>query len=402
MTITPITPIDREKLVPISTSILIDFTGTPTLVLVDTIVVFDGSFQAGWTGSLLNKPFGGKRLILDPPSDFALGAVVDVDVTEDGTVRLVYVFEAGTTRITSTDDASSPRVVETGVSPAIEPYVAYVREPGDMYLRQDEPLTPEIKVVEGSIVDIGWDPTLGKLIVFFVNNGKIFVTTADPGDGPTSLTQPSALTTRYLSGGAAAGRQAAFSSADFPPIKILTPIDQYIGGIGAAGRQGTYTGFPSPVTPAVISISPTIVRFPRPSQESSKSLVLGFIPLKFTKEAMRRLAFVPIADGQSHVDFTDPVDTPGARYAAIVVYTRGENNPGLVESPRGGSAAVLTDGLDIYLSSGGSSGAVASFTSEDFPPLKLLLPVDEYINTTASSGRSFAFTSTGFPPIGVG
>lgn len=399
MTITPVAPVNREKLVPTSTSIIIDFTGTPTLVDVNSTVVFDGSFQGGWMGSLINKPGGGKRLVLDPPSDFALGQLVTVDVTENGTENLVYIFETGTTQITTTDDASSPRVVETGTSPSIEPYIAYVRRPGETYLRRDNPLTPEIKVVDGEIVDIGWDPTLQKLIVFFVNNGKVFVTTADPGDGPTSLTQPSALVDRYLAKTGSSGKSSDFSSQDFPPLKIVG-LDNYVIGVGSSGRSSSFSGFPDTITPTVISLSPRIVRFSRPAEPASSTFAVGFIPLKFTKGAMRRLPFVPLPEGAAFVDYEDPAENPGARYAALVVYTRGQS-AGLIEGPRGG-AGSLPLAADVSSLKSGSSGRSVNFTSEDFPPLKLAVPLDQYEVKVGSAGRSFSFTSTGFPPVGVG
>lgn len=290
---------------------------------------------------------------------------------------------------------------QEGEPPDPKPYVAYVKDPGELYLRRDEPLTPEVKVVDGEIVDIGYDPKLDKFIVFFVNNDRVFVTSADPGDGPTSLTQPSALTTNVrLSAGPNQGGSQSLTTEDFPPIKLALPLDSSLLSGGAGGQVGSWQGDFVAVTPSIINLEPSVIRMARPAQEASGSLAIGFIPLKFTAEvtAVRRLPFVPLPEGAGFADYEDPAPTPGARYACIVVYRRGA---GQFEGPRGGGAERPT-AADVALLSGGSSGATHSLTTEDFPPLKLALPLDNIDTSGGSQGRSFSFFSTGFGDIGVG
>jgi hypothetical protein len=290
---------------------------------------------------------------------------------------------------------------QQGVEPTRYPYAGYVRDPGSLHLRQTDPLTPEIKAVDGEIVDIGYDPNLDKLIVFFVNNGKVFVTAADPGDGPTTLTQPSALHTNVAMNQAGAGKTHSFTSADFPPLKFAAPLEPYKVQDVSSGRHGFVTGDPRTVTPVIISLDPAIIRLAKPTEQSGNRDAAGFIPLKFTKEAARRLPFVPLPEGDNIVDFQDPVATPGARYACLVVYRQGPGSTGLVTGPRG-PGATRPFAADVHTAHGGSSGRLYTFTSADFPPLKLAIPLDTHKVGDASSGRSFSFTATGFPPIGVG
>jgi hypothetical protein len=293
---------------------------------------------------------------------------------------------------------------QQGVEPVRYPYVGYVKEPGKLFLRQSEPLTPEIPIVDGEIVDIGYDPTLDKFIVFFVNNGAVFVTSADPGDGPTTLSQPSTLVSNISAGGSTGkGHTQSFTSADFPPLKVSVPLDTIFGG-GHTGKGHTQAslGDPRAVTPVIISLDPRIIRMSRPGGQSSKRDAVGFIPLKFTKEAMRRLPFVPLPPGVDIVDFQDPATNLDARYACLVVYERGPDGKGLYVGPRGGGAGLAT-AADIQKSHGASVGRSQTYSFANFPPLKLALPLDTIVAGGQNyGGKSFSFTSTGFPPIGVG
>lgn len=117
MTITPVTPVDRERLVPVNTGILVDAVGEGVAqVVVDGLVTWNGSAaQGGWSAVVIPFP-GGSRLVLDPPTQFANGQVVSVVVGGTVTTSLSYLFQCGLEQVTSTDDARSPATVQAGPS----------------------------------------------------------------------------------------------------------------------------------------------------------------------------------------------------------------------------------------------------------------------------------------------
>ncbi len=115
MTITPVTPKHRERLVPLTTAVIIDFDATsPADVRANGVVIFDGvSGQNGWTALLITKP-GGTRLVLDKLVAMNLLDVFMIRATAADSDVVEYVFQAGLRQITTTDDASVPRISEGG------------------------------------------------------------------------------------------------------------------------------------------------------------------------------------------------------------------------------------------------------------------------------------------------
>lgn len=124
MTITPVTPVDREQLVPTTTGILFDSTESIVSVTVNGLLVWSlGVPQNSWLGFTITHP-GGTRFVLDAPAAFAVGAKVTVVIT-GGVTAVTYVFAVGLRQITTTDDASVPRLVEGGPvqPPAVTPLI---------------------------------------------------------------------------------------------------------------------------------------------------------------------------------------------------------------------------------------------------------------------------------------
>lgn len=115
MPIAIVTPQDRERLVPVTTAIIIDFMSTTAAsVRVNNVVVYDGiTALAGWFALVVTRP-GGTRLILDPPALFAVGDVETVVAHANDDSEVTFIFQTGLRQITTTDDASSPRITEGG------------------------------------------------------------------------------------------------------------------------------------------------------------------------------------------------------------------------------------------------------------------------------------------------
>jgi len=122
VTITPVTPVDRERLVPVNTGLLIDAIGeTVAQVVVDGVVVWNGSSaQNSWSGFTITL-VGGERLVLDPPSTFTVGQVVSVVVGGTVTSSVSYIFQCGLEQITTGDDASAPTTSTAGPAATVIP-----------------------------------------------------------------------------------------------------------------------------------------------------------------------------------------------------------------------------------------------------------------------------------------
>jgi len=197
--INPVTPVGNEKLAPIEQSIYIDFTKTPVLIKVNSVVAWDGAFQNGWSGLNISH-VDGTRIVLDPPSDFTInvGVVVEAQTTTDSRT---WRFLPGTTQATTTHDTGSPVVLDADGSL----WYAYTRDyeegltpplqPGNIYMRKGNPLTAEAITVTGQVVDVGFDANTGLINVVFEHNRKVQFMTVLPTDSPSYKNPESILFT---------------------------------------------------------------------------------------------------------------------------------------------------------------------------------------------------------------
>lgn len=363
MTITLVSPLDREKLVPVDTGVIIDFTASPDRVEVNGTQVFNaGAFQASWTGSLINLTGGGKRLALTPPAEFTIGQIVNVVINEVGGGVAAFVFQVGVKKITSTNNNTNPTInIASGST-----YLGYVRETGELYVRLGDPPGPEVPLLTADVVDVAFDPILNKIVVLFVNNGKVYVTTANPGDGPNSIVPP--------------------GEAQTPSKAVGFPFDSvFVDSLSGSGIRGSVSTFPRAIAPVIVSIDPRVVRFGRPTDVPEDTYCVGFIPYKssVSYSAGRLMSFVPLAPGAPYADMIDPAPTPRATYSAICVYERGQS-AGLVYSERSAEDAVPgslsgAGGADIQPVGGGGQGIRYALTKEDFLPLKEAVPLESLI-----------------------
>lgn len=384
MTITPVSPIDLEKLVSINTSIVVNLTYMPAQVDVNGVTVFDGTFfQASWTGSILNRLDGGKRLVLTPPAAFAVGQLVVVYVLEVGGASLQYKFQCGTARATSTADANLPSMSNV---PGGSTYLSYVKDSGAMYVRFTGPLSPEIEMIKATIVDVGYDPTLNKLVVFFVNNGKVFATVADPGDGPNSILPP--------------------GEAETPVKAVAFPFESLpvVSAAGAGAPTTPYVGFPRSPAPVVVGGNPRVVRIPRPTDIPESSLIEGFYIYKTSdRYAGGRISeFIPMPPGAAYAEWQDSTPTYDAVYAAIGVYRNGQTTGTVVAGI--GSSDLSTSffyGLDVHtLTSEAGAGLSVTYESANFFPVKQAPPVDLIVLSTGTGAGAygeFQITGAVFP-----
>ena len=393
------TPINQERLVPDTTAIIVDADTAFSRVQVGADIAYLlGVFGTGWSGLFIELDDGTKRISLVRATPFELGEIVTVTVQTLLALE-TFTFEVGTAQITETHDTTTPRVEQIGDD---DTWVAYVREPGVIVLRRDDdPIGAEVFVLEGDEVDVGYDESLGKLVLIWVHNGKVFYSLADPADSPASLTQPSTLNSasRLPDGGDGDGYSTGVVTS-FAPLKFVAtdaipPLPD--GGDG----DGYSTGIPSSVTPVILSVPPDPVwlRIPRPTTYSK---VKGFIVWKFSHGSPRALGFVALQEGALFVDILDPQPTPRAVYAVQTVYYQGDSL-GEVKSGFGGLDSPPTAGARILLPDGGDGDGPSTGTITTFAPVKLAyIDPDPIRLPDGGDGDGYSIAVEGFDPIGVG
>lgn len=230
MAIIPVTPVDREKLVPVTTAVIIDFDGTsPSEVRANGVVIFDGvTGVGGWISSKVTKP-GGTRLVLDFVAGFDVGDVVRIQASSSDGESLVYVFQVSLRQLTTTDDTSVPRITET----SSRPWIAYSREPGNIYARKDSPVSAEILLVPGDKVDVGFNEETDEIEILYVQNGKVFITTGDKDEDPSTLAVPSVLKDPILFGDLGSNPVTDIVMETFTPVKRAATDNLNFGTIGS-------------------------------------------------------------------------------------------------------------------------------------------------------------------------
>jgi len=431
--INPVTPINRERLVPDTNCIILDCTETPTLVTVNGLTVWDGVGQNGWSGYLITNWSEGKRLVLDPPAPFTVGDLKIVEVTA-GPYTLAYTWVCGTKQITTTDDASSPRVTEATVA---YPYAGYVREfvPADIHrltphsdicLRKVDPLTAEVQVVPGYVFDIGYDPTLNQLVVFYVHGGKIFLTLATPGDGPTTLIQADevvgdptlvlkvALRNDLSLHAVGAGYMGLLSDPVQPtitpyiPIKMFRPETLDLSSVGSGysmDLRDSHLNFyldvlTATVTPFVIStqnvpydeVGDVVIGVPRVAGDPESALLIGYNIVKLLGGRAHEMGFVAMDPDATYLVFTDTMYNPGAQYAVVPIYRQGKRAALRGAMGPFASQPTYSDILPMAPSAGSGYAALLadpmSPTFVAYPPLKVGMP-DSLELMAAGSGYNW-------------
>jgi len=365
ITIAPVTPLSGEKLVAQDTYISIDFPTQPTLVQVDGVTVYDGSFQNGWFGSLKTYD-NAKRLVLDPPAPFAIGQVPSVRA-ETASENMTYAFEVGTTRVTTTDNTSSPRVTEADVYT----WLGYIKEPGAVCLRKLDPLTSEVNVLPGHVVEVGYDPDLAKVVILYELNGKVMMILANPDDLPEGIGYPSVLNNKLQSPPMTTGEGKRF-------------VPQENGHLALESWDET------PSTHVLDAASASTVRIHVQSLVSSpeKDWVIGYIVVKRTT-GITYLGFKEAGE-DDYVEFVDTKPLESARYAALPVF-RHPNN--VAFNGRLGNYTSTPSNSDIVVAPGAAPGATVTPRKLDliyYAPLKES-PLEEFEITFQNVGEGVGY-----------
>jgi len=349
--IVPVYPAAEERLVSTGESLAIAFElEDPLTVTVGGTLAYDDGlvpkFRNGWLGSYLDDA-AGKRLILEPPASFTIYSNVSVVVTTASHSKS-YFFRVATEQVTTTGDVESPRISEAAASNI---WVGYTRG-GNLVLRRGDPLTPEVTVIPASQWDHGYDPTLGKYLLYWTDNGKVFYSTADPTDTPISLPQPSVVNSLAVE--AFAGEDSIIRLKKFDQISMPQPV---------------FKTRPPTATLAIY----------KPTSDPNASRLIGFNLYSLWHTTENLLHFIPVQPGDPFDwDMPSSYWYESALYFLRAVYDRagqlfeGYASPTFSIPEYAEPAAVVFGGGDF----------LARLVSNTFPPLKFFAP------ETASEGMA--------------
>ena len=392
MTLTVVSPRDRERLVPLSPSIIVDARGeTVAQAVVNEVVVWNGVTPlAGWMALTIPFP-GGVRLVLDPPAPFTTAQVVNVVVGGSVTTSVSFLFQVGLRQITFTDDASVPRVAETSAAP----WVVYSRVPGNVYARKDEPLTAEVLVVPGDKVDVGFNESTNEVEIVYIQNGKVFLVSGADDEVPSTLAQPSILKSNVKSGVTGESPNHRHDVVTFTPIKFATPIDgTLVSGFTGESPFITFSSPPNSPAPVAFLGTPAAAIVP----PVSSTLITSVRLFKINTGAAVQVAELPYST-EIQV-FLDPAYAEGDRYYTQSVY--GDQGASAMRRLTARSADAGATNGDFLRAGFTGESPQHTHSTVTFAPLKLAVPTDGPVVSgyTGHSGEA-GFTRTWFPAVGT-
>jgi len=365
--ITPRYPVAGEQLVSTGENLAIDFRDSgedPTTITVNGTLVYDASlvpvFRNSWTGSYIDDAEG-QRIILIPPTPLTIDTKYTV-VVNTATATKTYAFRVGSQQITTSNDAEMPRITEATASAV---WIGYIRN-GRLYLRKGDPLTSPVEVIPTGQFEQGYDPTLGKYILYWVDRGKIYYATADPGDAPEALVQPNDANAEVRMG---LGSDKAAFLGDHEEV-----------------LQAPHVRGAPPDADLDVDIY-------RPTGDPEAAQVVGFVIYKFTAGTFQKIAEVPIASGETIATFTDTTFTPGAEYAAVPIYSVGGRR---VEGPMSPRVAPPDYSGLIKIGIGSDVGPSVPSSqyvkSQSYPPQAYFFPDTVRLSLGSDSGARFTYT----------
>jgi len=395
--ITPRYPLSGEQLVSTGTSIAIDFRDEdPTTIVVNSILVYDASlipvFRNGWTGSYIDDDVG-QRIILVPPAPLTLDTNYTV-VANTATATKTYAFRVGSQQVTTTNDAVAPRVTE---ATSAQTWIGYIRN-GKLYLRHADPLGGAAEVVPTEHFEHGYDPTLGKYILYWIDRGKIYYATADPADTPETLV---------------------------PPNDALSEVRMGVGDDRPSVLGSLQEDIQAPFVRGVPPDGQLIVDALRPTGDPETVAIVAFQFYKFVAGTYQLVAEVPVAPGDVITSYEDPDYLPGIEYAVRPVYA--STYAKRIEGPMSPRGAIPTYSGTVSVGVGSDCPAMLSSVSivpsvyffpetlklapgDDKPGtltykvyvLELILPDVEAVKIAVGDDHPGTLKGTGFGIIGVG
>jgi len=359
----PVSPREDERLVSTGTDIVIAFQlEDPLTVTVGGTLAYDDSlvpkFRNGWAGTYLDD-VDGKRLVLTPPSSLTINTNYLVEVTT-ASYGLDYTFRVGSQQITTTGDVERPKLTEATAS---ELWIGYTRA-GELVLRKGSPPGAETTVIASNDWDHGYDPTLGKYVLYWIDNGKVFYSVADPTDPPEVLPEVSVVNDQVTVVPAGSSGQEVFENRNeqIQPVAIRT-----------------------------VPPDPLDILIYLPTGEPEADQIVGFRLYKYFAGRFNEIAFVPATPGETNASYIDTGPyAEGVEYAARPVYEIGGQ---VYEGPLSSPESPGEFGDTVTVVPGGSSVHYV-FDYGTFPPL-VFYPLDNVavVPAGSSSHRVFEYLS---------
>lgn len=353
--IEPVFPVDQESLVSTGESLAIGFEfEDPLTVTVGGVLAYDDGlvpkFRNSWGGSFLDDDKG-KRLILEPPAPFTIDTNVTVVSTTTSSSK-TYVFRVSSQQITTTGDVTTPKITE---ATAANIWIGYIRG-GSLVLRKGDPLEAETTVIPARQWDHGYDPTLGKYVLYWIDNGHVFYSTADPGDSPEILPQPSIVNATVTESMAGSERIEARARL------TRSPPEPLIKGVPPDGVQE--------------------IDIFRPTSDPAAGQLVGYKLMTYVEGTTNLIKYIEV-EPVDPTSYVIPDYLPDMLYFVIPVYERGgqllDGAPSVRTRPPDYST-LISEGM------AGGERAVYVLTSTSFPPLKFFSP-DDVVEGMAGSER---------------
>lgn len=294
-------------------------------------------------------------------------------------------------------DAQVAVLYQEGVGAVRTPWVGYSRSPGNIYVRKDEPLTSEVLLVPGTKVDLGYNEITNEIEILYEVNGKIFIVTGQSSENPSTLTQPNVLRNSMKTGGVGSGIAQTFTKADFPPLKLAVPPDSLTTGSVGSGVNPAFA--PTPFNLSVAPLNGTApLQLLIPS--AFNTLIVFYELWKINAGTLVYLD--TFAYSTELIAFIDQTFVRGEAYAIRAIY-KDPGAPGMRRfSPF--SAFVfppLAGGGDFYTTGSVGGGIAQTFSSANFPPLKLAVPTDPETTGSVGSGVDDGYVRNWYAPTGA-
>ena len=292
-------------------------------------------------------------------------------------------------------DGQVSQLFQESTGPLRTPWVGYSREPGNIYVRKDEPLTAEVLLVPGDKVDIGYSETTNEIEIVYIQNGKVFIVTGQASENPSTLVQPSILKTNIKSGVTGESPNHRHDVVTFTPIKLAVPTDgPLVSGFTGESPFITFSSPPNSPAPVAFLGTPAAAIVP----PVSSTLITSVRLFKINTGAAVQVAELPYST-EIQV-FLDPAYAEGDRYYTQSVY--GDQGASAMRRLTARSADAGATNGDFLRAGFTGESPQHTHSTVTFAPLKLAVPTDGPVVSgyTGHSGEA-GFTRTWFPAVGT-
>jgi hypothetical protein len=253
---------------------------------------------------------------------------------------------------------------------------------------------------------------LVKLVLLWVQNGKVFVVTADPSDLPNTLINLLPLNSELKvdPGEGKSGCVGAFPTIrNFPPAKKGIVETLVLGPPGDAGApkmavSNQFNWLIRTSTPVVLSVppeDPVRVLIYRITAAPETNWLIGFNLIKMQNGYPNAITFIPFTSTQQEAVYIDPMYNPGTWYAVVPLYRKGANE--IIHGAIGGWAVAPSHSSTLthtFCGAGHATNVARLLAINNYPPAKK--GCIEPLVLDPGTGYANALYIKGYGTIGVG